>query len=223
MEFIQLNPNTAFDEAIKALNSNPKLVVCGANDEIDSLKEMLEFSEQNTDGIIQASKEINIQQWLQDRKSEFAENDSEWDSEFNDEMDAEWETDSPGALSFTLDKDILTGEPVTNLVGVQIPAEESWHLPAHFKYGGWNECPIPEIQCAIWHYWEAKYGAKIVGISHDVIEAYVANPPTTLEEAKQLANEQYLYCTDIVDQGVQSVANLAALLLNQKIWYFWWD
>jgi hypothetical protein len=39
----------------------------------------------------------------------------------------------------------------------------------------------------------------------------------------QLAMEQYLYCADIVDQGVESVANLATLLLKQKVWYFWWD
>ena len=38
-----------------------------------------------------------------------------------------------------------------------------------------------------------------------------------------LAWEQYLYCQDIVVQGCETIANLAATLLNSPFWYFWWD
>ncbi len=41
-------------------------------------------------------------------------------------------------------------------------------------------------------------------------------------EALKLAREQYLYCGDIVSQGVGSIAGLAAILEVSTHWYFWW-
>jgi hypothetical protein len=51
----------------------------------------------------------------------------------------------------------------------------------------------------------------------------VANPPTTKEDALKLAEEQFVYCEDIVTQGTETIENLAAGLINAKKWYFWWD
>ena len=39
----------------------------------------------------------------------------------------------------------------------------------------------------------------------------------------ELAWEQYWYCTDLVEHGHGSIANLAATLLDAPYWYFWWD
>lgn len=227
MEFIKLDPATAFDLAIKASETNQKLIVCGSEENIEYMKEAMSFSELNPEDIIEASLKINVETWFRERMR-YAQDDMGMEAELDtdefedDEFEHQFKGD-PGAISFSLATDILTGKPLTDLVGVEIHADAGWHIPALFKYGGWNECPEPEAQCAIWKYWEDKYGAKIVGISNDIIEAYVENPPQTQEEAMQLAMEQYLYCADIVDQGVESVANLAVLLLKQKVWYFWWD
>ena len=38
-----------------------------------------------------------------------------------------------------------------------------------------------------------------------------------------LALEQYAYCNDIVDQGVETVGRLADGLMKSHNWYFWWD
>jgi hypothetical protein len=38
-----------------------------------------------------------------------------------------------------------------------------------------------------------------------------------------LAQAQYVYCPDIVDQGVESIEALAATLLGDPRWFFWWD
>ena len=38
-----------------------------------------------------------------------------------------------------------------------------------------------------------------------------------------LALEQYAYCNDIVDQGVETVGRLADGLAKSSYWYFWWD
>jgi hypothetical protein len=47
--------------------------------------------------------------------------------------------------------------------------------------------------------------------------------PETRGAALDLAREQYLYCSDIVDQGVQTFSALAAVLMQSDWWYFWWD
>ncbi len=72
-------------------------------------------------------------------------------------------------------------------------------------------------------YWQQKYKAEIVAATHDVIEMRVGSPPTTRDAALALAREQYAYCSDIVDQGCETLSNLAAALLKGKTWYFWWD
>jgi hypothetical protein len=38
-----------------------------------------------------------------------------------------------------------------------------------------------------------------------------------------VAKEQYIYCADIVDQGVGDISTLAATLIGQNWWSFWWD
>jgi hypothetical protein len=98
-----------------------------------------------------------------------------------------------------------------------------WHLPAVLKYGDWNECPEPEVHCAFHSEWHDRFGAQITGMSGDVVECMVTNPPTDREQATALAWQQYWYCADIVEQGCGSVSNLAATLIKSPYWYFWWD
>jgi hypothetical protein len=229
MEFIKLDPATAFDKAITARNGDPKLIVCGSQKEIGYLEETMGLWEQSSQEIIDASLNINVEKWFRDRMAETQdewgmENDFNYDNEDDEDADdLEWTGEAQAKLGFTLASDVLTGEPIQDLAGLEISVDENWQIPAVFKYGGWNECPEPADHCAIWKYWQEKYGAKIVGVSYSIIEAYVERPPQTQEEVMQLAMEQYLYCPDIVDQGMETVENLAALLLNQDVWYFWWD
>jgi Domain of unknown function (DUF4253) len=104
-----------------------------------------------------------------------------------------------------------------------IPTTLSWEIPAFLQFGNWNDCPPPAVHVGLMKYWQEQYGAEVVCISHDVIEMWVKNPPNDRESAFKLAQEQYLYCADIVDQGCETLNNLAATLLNGKTWYFWWD
>jgi len=60
-------------------------------------------------------------------------------------------------------------------------------------------------------------------VTSDSIEGYVANPPKSKEEAINLAWQQYLYCSDIVEQGTETISNLASSIINHEHWYFWWD
>jgi hypothetical protein len=71
--------------------------------------------------------------------------------------------------------------------------------------------------------WHEAWGAEVVGIAGDVVEMEVARPPKDRAAALALAREQFLYCADIVHQGVGSLEALGAILLGGKVWYFWWD
>jgi hypothetical protein len=104
-----------------------------------------------------------------------------------------------------------------------VKIDEPWQLPAELKYGDWNDCPSAKVHCAIHRAWQARFGAQIAGVSGDVVECIVTNPPQNKADALDLAWEQYFYCGDIVVQGVGTISNLAATLLNSPYWYFWWD
>ena len=44
-----------------------------------------------------------------------------------------------------------------------------------------------------------------------------------MEDARDLAITQYHYCYDVVDQGLGTIATLAADRIRAPYWYFWWD
>ena len=39
----------------------------------------------------------------------------------------------------------------------------------------------------------------------------------------ETAVEQYGFCPDIVDQGVEQIGILADGLAKSELWYFWWN
>jgi len=75
----------------------------------------------------------------------------------------------------------------------------------------------------LFKYWSEQYDATVACIAGDIIEMTVARPASTRDEALALARQQFIYCSDIVHQGVGSVEALAATLLRATVWYFWWD
>lgn len=112
---------------------------------------------------------------------------------------------------------------LTELAVVLVPAVESWHVPAHLYLGNWNECPAPEEHVAILEYWYRRHEAEVMTITHDVVETRVGSPPQSRDEALALAKEQYLHCSDIVEQGTNTIDRLAVELLQSPVWFFWWD
>ena len=104
----------------------------------------------------------------------------------------------------------------------KIPTENPWEVFAWLPFGGWNECPEPEIMMAVGKYWFQKFGAVPAVISHDILE-FVAQPLRDRSAAVGLALEQYAFCNDIIDQGCQEVCILADMLAKSSVWFFWWD
>jgi hypothetical protein len=127
----------------------------------------------------------------------------------------------PSSITAHLDDD--ANGPLKRVLIVKVPTAESWLAPIYLEFGGWNACPEPLDHAVIAKFWADKYGAKIKSITSDTVEFEVARPPQTKEEALELAKQHYTYCPDIVEQGVGDIETLAAVLINAKHWFFWWD
>jgi len=124
---------------------------------------------------------------------------------------------------FTVPYDILTGKPLKKIWIAAFPIANFYEIPIYIQYGGWNACPYPYEHAAVMKYWHQLYGAELIGITNDVIEMKVSNPPKTYQQAFELAKEQMAYCDDIVFQGTMTVERLAKLLVSATSWFFWWD
>lgn len=104
---------------------------------------------------------------------------------------------------------------------VLIPTLRPWEAAAHFHFGGWNACPAPWIHVAYAREWSARFGARLLVLTHDTLEFEVACPITTREDAVAMAAVHVHYCSGA--PVVASTAQHAAYLLGAPLWHFWWD
>lgn len=163
-----------------------------------------------------AAPEIDAKKWFDDA----LENEKEEMSEYWDELIGEVE-DGEEMNGFSGMRDFHTGKSLECVIA-KIPVTNPWEIFAWFPFGGWNACPNPEEMFWIGKYWYEKYGAIPALMTHDVLE-FKASPIKDKTAAMELALEQYMFCTDIVDQGVETVGRLADILTKSSTWYFWWD
>jgi Domain of unknown function (DUF4253) len=190
-------------------------VILGDKEEIEASLESMSFIEASFAQLLQKAETIDAQQWFIKRQAQ--------DPEYYDLTTGQWDDDYQPTDEITIHLEVDSGKPKREIYIALVPVVKSWMIPAFLKAGSWNDCPNPEEHTALFKYWDAKYGINIVGIAADVIEVEVKNPPRTKEEALKLAEEQFIYCPDVVYQGTETIAALAATLLNGKIWFFWWD
>jgi hypothetical protein len=135
----------------------------------------------------------------------------------------EW-PDTPDTLGgLSVANDIRTGRPLQKVLIGLAPTDDWTTIPAILRWGGWNGCPAAEYHVAAMRNWRDRYGAELIGMNFDTINLRVAVRPKTREEALALARDQYVYCADIIDQGVGTYSALAAALMASDWWYFWWD
>ena len=119
--------------------------------------------------------------------------------------------------------DWQTGRPKDKVFITILPTEAAWQAPIYLRFGGWNANPPPYVHAAAFRHWGETYGAVPVVIQSDTVEMLVADPASDRDAARELATQQYLYASDIVDQGVGDLSALAALLHKGGFWNFWWD
>lgn len=191
------------------------VILLGGKDDADGLAENREFSKSSAEENLRLAADVDTQQWLKKQR--------EADPECYQSEAEEWPSETPDAGSISAHLEVLSRKPKKAAYLAKIPTPRNWEAPAYIGMGGWNACPDASVLTAFAKRWNERYGAEVVSITHDVMEFTVTKPPTTKETALELAKEQYVFCSDIVDQGVGDVSALAATLLNSNYWYFWWD
>lgn len=135
----------------------------------------------------------------------------------------DWPSEAPEEVGLTVTLDFRTGGIHEFVYIVLVPTEDWTTIPAYLRWGGWNANPPPEFHVAALRSWRDRYGAELIGMNNDTLNLRVIRKPKTRDEALALAREQYAYCNDLVDQGVDTLSNLAAFLMVRDWWYFWWD
>ena len=107
-----------------------------------------------------------------------------------------------------------------NLLLAEIPVSEPWQVFSYIPFGGWNECPAPEVHMAVAKYWYERYGAEIACIASDNIIYHVSQP--VVADAMALAEEQFAYSEDVL-QDYGNLATLADMNRKSTVWSIFWD
>jgi len=171
-----------------------------------------------TEAIIEKSRAINVTELLNGRIADASPSEEEKDCDIMGEY-----SKADPVNSFASLIDYNTNRPYATIIIAKIPTTNPWELAAWIPMGGFNECPSPEEQVAVFKYWYEKYGAVPAVVSDETWELYVEKPVKTKDEAMSLALEQFGFCDDIVWQGVGKVNALAGVLVDSSVWSFWWD
>jgi hypothetical protein len=119
--------------------------------------------------------------------------------------------------------DLVSGNFHDRVHILLLPTRNGWEAPAYLRWGDWNACPPPEYHVAALRHWHQRFGAELVGINGDTMNVKARTRPKDREQSLKLARDLCGYCPDIVDQGVGSIAALAAGLMASDWWYLWWD
>ncbi|SCW75295.1 protein of unknown function [Paenibacillus tianmuensis] len=160
------------------------------------------------------SEKINAEDFLSERISEYM--------EMHKDMDVlgQFKPEEPNNCFWSFMND---DKPHEEIIIAKIPTKNPWELAAWIPMGGFNDCPAPAEQMAVFRYWYEKYGAVPAVVTYDNWEMQLTNPPLTLEASESLAKEHFAFCYDIVMQGSDNIRALASSLKDSTTWYFWWD
>lgn len=184
-----------------------------------AFEQVVEFMEDNghatTAELLASAEAIDPIEWLEERRT--------GDPEYYEIQAGEWPEDKSPNHGLSAHLDVLTKEPLAEVVLTVLPASEAWMAPCYLRIGNWNDMPAADAHAALFKRWQVQYGAVVACLAFDVIELTVSNPPRTKQDALVLAQQQYIYCPDLVKQHLGSIEALAATLLNASVWYFWWD
>ncbi|WP_158305365.1 DUF4253 domain-containing protein [Opitutus terrae] len=191
-------------------------VVLGDADELKIRADLLASEPVQVSALLSAAANTTAAAFFRAREAEYIENELVVEP-------GQWPASAVPPSPLTAHTDVGSGQPKPVVYLAKIPTPHTWEVPAYLNAGGWNDCPDPASQVAVLKYWHDKHGAEIYSLTGDVLECLVTRPPSTRQAALALAQEQFLFCADVVHQGTESIEVLAATLLNSEVWYFWWD
>ncbi|MEQ2398161.1 immunity protein Imm33 domain-containing protein [Merdimmobilis hominis] len=181
------------------------------------LKTVTEYRKKMLSAPVKDGKAV-LEELTGQRRAEAEDDDMDWDEEVLGEMEDGYDN---CRFSSYWDSDSHMTHP---LILAKIPIKNPWEIFAYLPFGNWNECPDTLELMAVAKYWFEQHGAVPAAMTHDELE-FLLPAPVSKEKAMELAAEQYGFCPDIVDQEQDdpTVGNLADVLWQSTVWYFWWD
>lgn len=132
----------------------------------------------------------------------------------------EWPDEAPEGPGLSLAYH-WSGEAWPRVHIAVLPTDDWTAAPAFLRAGGWNMCPEAAVMVSALRSWRDRYGAELVGFSHDTMNLRAEICPASREEALALAWEHYLFCSDTLND--HTLAELGASLIADDWWRFWWD
>ena len=198
-------------------------LVMNADPEHDSdyyefdLNAVREYRKKMMEAPIKDGKAV-LEELIGQRKEEAEDDDMDWKEEVLGKMEGGY-ANCRFSSYWALDRHMTYP-----LILAKVPVKNPWEIFAYLPLGNWNECPdTPELM-AVAKYWFEQYGAIPAAMSHDELE-FELSVPVSQEKAMEVAAEQYGFCPYIVDQEQDdpTVGNLADVLRQSTVWYFWWD
>ncbi len=205
-------------ERLRAITEKTGFYPVVVRDKYGEMNDMFtEPSVESPEMILSKASTLNVQDWLRGLKTKFEHEGSEHQWPRNRGQSA------PGVTTFHVPIADSPKDPAAGVWLMLLPTRHGYEAPAYLSFGGWNECPDPEIQVAVLKSWHERFGADLVTMGADILELRVAKPPKTDDGCLAIAEEHYLYCNDIVTQGHQSIDALASSLDKSTVWFFWWD
>ena len=214
IEMVRVRGNEALAERERLSTPETSAIILGSYDDTQTMQDVLSEATLPAEDLLKRAGGIDVVKWLAEQATANA--------EFLSEA-GKWPTGAAPRAELSLHLDVLTKKPKPSVFIGLFPTPDPWKAPAYVNQGGWNENPDADLHVALHKRWAHKFGSRIVCMSSDVMECTVEHPPSTRTAALELAREQFLYCTDIVHQGTETLEGLAATLLDANTWYFWWD
>lgn len=96
-----------------------------------------------------------------------------------------------------------------------------------FTLGDWGRWNPADAMTTLLRSWEDRFGARPVRLGFASMELLVERPPSTEQDALQVAAELWGVADEFHPNGeeraVRSVRDIAAAVLSNPIWHFWWD
>lgn len=103
-----------------------------------------------------------------------------------------------------------------------LPQGREYEAALIIPMGGYNECPLPVYQAAIFRQWQEQYGAIPIAVNESTWILHSQHLPLTDKDALELARQHVLFCQYVLE-SFETIGEYASYLKQQHIWYFWWD
>ncbi|MCH9806642.1 MAG: DUF4253 domain-containing protein [Alphaproteobacteria bacterium] len=115
---------------------------------------------------------------------------------------------------------------------VLLPTDNDTQWAAYLGHDAWGTAPDPRVHIGLSQKWNLEFGATIKTFRQDSfnlsVEWAVQRPISTVDEAIEVAFEQYYYSRVMLDKdyglgGRRSIESLASRLVGSTVWEIYWN